>query len=68
MLTASYDSSFENRQFSPEEYRSAVLLARFRYVQEETSYIIRDVQKSDQSQEVPDIAIGEALKSEPDYR
>ena len=27
-----------------------------------------DVQKSDQSQEVPDIAIGEALKGEPDYR
>ena len=90
-----YDSSFENRQFSPEDYRrhirsshtgweyrygiylddgwvyvyrSAVLLARFRYVQEGRFYTIKDVQKSDQSQEVPDIAIGEALKGEPDYR
>ena len=90
-----YDSSFENRQFSPEDYRrhirsshtgweyrygiylddgwvyvyrSAVLLARFRYVQEGRFYIIKNVQKSDQSQEVPDIAIGEALKGEPDYR
>ena len=90
-----YNSSFENRQFSPEEYRrhirsshtgweyrygiylddgwvyiyrSAVLLARFRYVQEDRFYTIKDVQKSDQSQEVPDIAIGEALKGEPDYR
>ena len=49
-------------------YRSAVLLARFRYVQEDRFYTIKDVQKSDQSQEVPDIAIGEALKGEPDYR
>ena len=90
-----YDSSFENRQFSPEDYRrhirsshtgweyrygiylddgwvyvyrSAVLLARFRYVQEGRFYTIKDVQKSDQSQEVPDIAIREALKGEPDYR
>ena len=90
-----YDSSFENRQFSPEDYRrhirsshtgweyrygiylddgwvyvyrSAVLLARFRYVQKDRFYTIKDVQKSDQSQEVPDIAIGEALKGEPDYR
>ena len=90
-----YDSSFENRQFSPEDYRrhirsshtgweyrygiylddgwvyvyrSAVLLSRFRYVQKDRFYTIKDVQKSDQSQEVPDIAIREALKGEPDYR
>lgn len=49
-------------------YRSAVLLARFRYVLEDRFYTIKDVQKSDQSQEVPDIAIGEALKGEPEYR
>lgn len=48
--------------------RSAVLLARFRYVQEDRFHTIKDVQKSNQPQEVPDIAIGEALKGEPDYR
>ena len=49
-------------------YRSAVLLARFRYVQEESCYVIRYVQKSEEHPESADIAIREALKGEPEYR
>lgn len=90
-----YDSSFENRRFTPEEYRrhirssytgwenrygiylddgwvyvyrSAVLLARFRYVQRECFYVITNVQKCEQANENPDIPIGEALRGEPDFR
>ncbi|MGM9785567.1 MAG: hypothetical protein ACI3ZS_01840 [Candidatus Cryptobacteroides sp.] len=49
-------------------YRSSHLIARFRYVQEDRCYIIRDVQHSEERPDFTDIAIQEALKGEPEYK